>query len=79
MVTTLRQWRTKINITLAEEAALLGVSVASVWRYETGNRRWPLAVAIKLKAISGGVLTDESFAPAVKPPRAPRRSPRRAA
>lgn len=48
----------RTNESLADE---LGISTRSLIRYMNQDRPWPFAIVSKLKKLSRGQLTDESF------------------
>jgi transcriptional regulator with XRE-family HTH domain len=60
---TPREWREAHGETLRDLAQRLGISSTSLFRYERGEREWPLSLAGKLKKISRGALSFESFLP----------------
>jgi transcriptional regulator with XRE-family HTH domain len=67
---TPREWREARGETIRELAQRLGVSSTSLFRYERGDREWPLVLAGKLSRLSRGALSFESFLPSRRRPAA---------
>jgi len=62
-MTALRTYRQKKGLTLAEMAAVLSVTAATVQRWESGLRTPSLGAALRVQALTNGQVKPSDFAP----------------
>ena len=60
----LRSWRTRLGLTQARAAALLGVHVVTLCRWECGHAKPPAMIGLACRAIADGFAGGACTAPA---------------